>query len=122
VRWQLGVNGVDGQASDAVLIVSELVTNSVLHAHVGVDQALWLELTTFGDHLRIAVTDPGSPLEPRILPSDPAAPGGLGLRLVDRLSSAWGVEHGAAGTTRVWCDVPFQPPPAALSTTAPQGD
>ena len=95
------------RASDAVLIVSELVTNSVMHAQVGADQAILLELTTLGDHLRIAVIDPGSSLEPRVLPADPDAPGGFGLRLVHHMSSAWGVVRDAAGTTRVWCDVPL---------------
>jgi anti-sigma regulatory factor (Ser/Thr protein kinase) len=94
-------------ASDAALIVSELVTNSVLHADIDTHQTLSLELTTLNDHLRIAVIDPGSPLLPRLLPLDPARPGGLGLRLVDQLSSAWGVERDADGTTRVWCDLPL---------------
>lgn len=95
------------RASDAVVIVSELVTNSVMHAQVGADQAILLELTTLGDHLRIAVVDPGSPLEPRILPADPDRPGGFGLRIVHHMSSAWGVIRDAAGTTRVWCDLPL---------------
>jgi hypothetical protein len=81
------------------------VTNSVLHAGVGVRQTLFLELTTFAEHLRIAVINAGSELEPRILPPDPAAPGGFGLRLVDELSSAWGVARDTAGMTRVWCDL-----------------
>jgi anti-sigma regulatory factor (Ser/Thr protein kinase) len=101
------------RASDAVLIVSELVTNCVCHANVGIDQTIFLELTTLGDHLRIAVTDPGSEFEPRLLPADPLAPGGLGLRVVDHLSSAWGVRRDAAGATRVWCDLPLAGAPPA---------
>jgi anti-sigma regulatory factor (Ser/Thr protein kinase) len=93
--------------SDAVLVVSELVTNSVLHADIDNDQMLSLELTTLDDHVRIAVIDPGSPLLPRLLPLDSGRPGGLGLRLVDQLSSAWGVERDPDGTTRVWCDLPL---------------
>lgn len=93
-------------SSDAVLIVSELVTNSVVHAGIDAHQTLSLELTTLDDHVRIAVIDGGSALRPRLLARDPGRPGGLGLRLVDQLSSAWGVERSAAGTTRVWCDVP----------------
>lgn len=89
---------------DAALIATELVTNSVLHAGVGVEQSLFLELTTFADHVRIAVVDPGSELEP-LLPRGPAASSGFGLRLVDELSSAWGVARDASGMTRVWCDL-----------------
>ena len=77
-------------AQDAALIVSELVTNSVLHADVGQEQALTLELTTLGDRIRLAVTDAGSSLKPRMLPKNRATPGGFGLRLVNDMSCAWG--------------------------------
>lgn len=95
------------RASDAVLVVSELVTNSVLHADVDARQALSLELTRSDHHLRIAVTDTGSALGPRLLPADPDRPGGLGLRMVDQLSVAWGVDREPAGVTRVWCELPL---------------
>ena len=96
------------RAADAALIVSELVTNSVLHAHVGIDEVLGLEVAVLGDHLRISVIDSGSELEPRIRARDPEAlSGGYGLRLVDTLSSAWGVARGPAGTTCVWCELPL---------------
>jgi anti-sigma regulatory factor (Ser/Thr protein kinase) len=107
VLSQLDGNVSELRASDAALIVSELVANSVLHANVGIDQALCLALTPFDDHLRIAVIDPGSQLEPRLLPADPTAAGGMGLRLVDQLCSAWGVTRDAAGITCVWCDLPL---------------
>jgi anti-sigma regulatory factor (Ser/Thr protein kinase) len=89
------------------VIVSELVTNSVVHANVGHDQSLCVQLTPLGDRLRIAVTDPGSESEPRLLPQDPAAPGGFGLRVVDQVSAAWGIVREISGATRVWCDVPL---------------
>jgi len=104
---QLDAGVSSSRAADAALIVSELVTNSVLHAQVGADRAILLELTAFGDRLRIAVVDPGSHIEPRILPADPDVPGGFGLRLVHHMSSAWGVVREAAGPTRVWCDLPL---------------
>jgi anti-sigma regulatory factor (Ser/Thr protein kinase) len=96
-------------ASDAALIISELVTNSVLHANVGLHDVMILELTRLGDGIQIAVTDPGSHLEPRILPIDPATPGGFGLRLVDAMSSDWGVVREESGAIRVWCDLPLNP-------------
>jgi serine/threonine-protein kinase RsbW len=107
VHSQLASELFGSQASDAALIVSELVTNSVLHANIGPDQALLLELTKVSDHLRIAVIDAGSQLEPRLLTEAPTTPHGFGLRLVDQLSSAWGVVRDAAGTTCVWCDLPL---------------
>ena len=94
-------------AFDAVLIASELVTNSVLHANVDTRGTLSLDLATLGDHLRIAVTDAGSLRRPRLLPARPGRPGGMGLRMVDQLSSAWGVERDAVGATCVWCDLPL---------------
>jgi anti-sigma regulatory factor (Ser/Thr protein kinase) len=93
------------RASDVALIVSELVTNSVVHAHVGPGQHLFLDTARVGDHLRIAVVDPGCELEPRMRPLDHGTPGGLGLRLVDQISSAWGVCRADDGATRVWCEL-----------------
>ena len=105
---QIDGDGWNVPRSDVALIVSELVTNGVVHANVGTDQALCLELTPRGDQLRIAVTDPGSELEPGLLPSNPAAPGGFGLRVVAKMCLAWGVVRDASGATRVWCDVPLE--------------
>jgi anti-sigma regulatory factor (Ser/Thr protein kinase) len=94
-------------ASDVALVISELVTNSVRHAHVGPDQTLTVECAALPGRLRIAVTDPGSLLEPRLSSPDHSAAGGYGLRVVEMLSSAWGVIRGPAGTTSVWCELPF---------------
>jgi two-component sensor histidine kinase len=115
-RLDAGVS--TSRAADAALIVSELVTNSVLHAEVGADRAILLELTALGDRLRIAVIDPGSHLEPRILPANPDVPGGFGLRLVHHMSSAWGVIREAAGPTRVWCELPLDRVRAVTGTAA----
>jgi anti-sigma regulatory factor (Ser/Thr protein kinase) len=92
-------------APDVALIVSELVTNSVLHANVGAGGTLTVELIRLDDRVRINVIDPGSPLEPRLLPPDPERLGGIGLRVVDELSEAWGVARNGIAGTRVWCDV-----------------
>jgi Histidine kinase-like ATPase domain len=97
-RWsalsQLAGHIPAATASDAALLVGELVTNSVVHANVGPHRALTMEVTTLDDRLRIAVTDPGSRLRPCVLPPDPETPGGLGLLLVT--SSA---RHGESGRT-----------------------
>jgi anti-sigma regulatory factor (Ser/Thr protein kinase) len=92
-------------ASDVALVVSELVTNSVLHANVGPRLMLAVELVMLDDRLRISVIDPGSRLEPRILPPDRERVGGNGLLLVDELSEDWGVARDRMGGTRVWCDI-----------------
>lgn len=96
-------------ALDAALIVSELVTNSVLHADVGQEQALTLELATLTDRIRVSVTDAGSSRKPRMLPENRTTPGGFGLRLVNDMACAWGVERDGSGRTRVWCELPLGP-------------
>ena len=91
-------------AKDAALLVSELVTNSVVHANIGPRRALSVEVTRLADRLRIAVTDPGSRLKPSLVPPDPETPGGVGLLLVDELCETWGIWQDL-GPTCVWCEL-----------------
>jgi anti-sigma regulatory factor (Ser/Thr protein kinase) len=102
---QLGSHIAQTTASKAASVISELVTNSVIHAKVGPRRTLTLELTTFDDRLRISVIDPGSRLEPRLLPPDRERVGGAGLLLVNELSEAWGVARDGRRGTRVWGDI-----------------
>jgi anti-sigma regulatory factor (Ser/Thr protein kinase) len=90
---------------DAVLLVGELVTNSVLHAATGAAHEIVLELIIGLDDVRIAVTDAGSPTIPMIQPLDPARPGGRGLFLVDTLSDRWGMTREGTRETRVWFEM-----------------
>jgi anti-sigma regulatory factor (Ser/Thr protein kinase) len=99
------------RASDAVLIVSELVANSVVHAGVGDHEAVLVELTRLDDRVRLSVTDRGAQQEPHIPAPDPEMLHGFGLRLVDQLSLAWGVVRDGAGITQVWCDLPLDGAP-----------
>jgi anti-sigma regulatory factor (Ser/Thr protein kinase) len=98
-------------AAELALIISELVTNSVRHANVGPHETLTVQCATLPDRLRVTVTDPGSQLEPHLRSPDHLAPGGYGLRVVEALSSAWGVVRSPAGTTSVWCELPFDTSP-----------
>jgi anti-sigma regulatory factor (Ser/Thr protein kinase) len=83
---------------DASLCVSELVTNAVLHADMGPDDELELDVEISEDALHVAVTDLGSGFDP-VTPT-PGDESGFGLYIVDRLSDRWGVERGER--TRVW--------------------
>jgi anti-sigma regulatory factor (Ser/Thr protein kinase) len=105
VLSQLASDISQSTAPDVGLLVSELVTNSVLHANVGPRLTLTAEVVVADDRLRISVIDPGSRLEPRILPPDPERVGGIGLILVNELSEAWGVARDGTGGTGVWCDI-----------------
>jgi anti-sigma regulatory factor (Ser/Thr protein kinase) len=92
---------------DVAVIVSELVTNSVVHARADSSQLLTISVAKLRDRLRIAVTDNGAETVPHLREADDDAPGGLGLRIIDRLCLGWGVIRSGAGTTEVWCEVPL---------------
>lgn len=92
--------------ADVALIVSELVTNSVVHAHADSSQLLTLSLARGKDRLRIAVIDHGSETVPHLRQRNDDTQGGEGLRLIDLLCLSWGVIRDGTGTTEVWCDVP----------------
>ncbi|MEU9305367.1 ATP-binding protein [Streptomyces sp. NPDC048269] len=86
-------------AEDALLLVSELLTNASLHA--GGCHELVL---TAGEALRIEVYD-GTSAPPRRHPAPQrGVPGGHGLYIVERLSDRWGArthEHGKV----VWAEI-----------------
>jgi anti-sigma regulatory factor (Ser/Thr protein kinase) len=90
---------------DAVLLVGELVTNSVLHAAAGAAHEIVLELIIGLDDVRVVVTDGGSTTVPMIRPLDPQRPGGRGLFLVDTLSDRWGMTRVGTRETRVWFEM-----------------
>jgi anti-sigma regulatory factor (Ser/Thr protein kinase) len=91
----------DPVVDDAALLVSEVIANSVQHA--GLDPSDEIEVRIRGTRsmLHVDVTDPGPGFQPDARPTE--SDGGWGLRLVDRLSTRWGVENGE--TTRVWFDL-----------------
>ena len=86
-----------------VLLVSELVTNAILHAGPPVT----LRANADGGRLRVEVHD-GAPQPPVVKsPGDPGGPPperGRGLFLVASLADRWGWEGRATGKT-VWFEV-----------------
>jgi anti-sigma regulatory factor (Ser/Thr protein kinase) len=80
-------------------VVTELVTNAVVHAHEPIALHLWVRR----DGVRIGVSD-GSTAEAVLLPDDPSAPAGRGLRLVARLTSDWGSDVHDRGKI-TWAEV-----------------
>lgn len=95
--WQLALSGPD-IIDRAELLADELVTNAVLHART----SLRLRLELRGDLLHIGVHD-ASPRLLRLVPADPDAESGRGLRLVEQLATAWGVHPGRDEGKVVWC-------------------
>ena len=82
----------------ATLLVSELVTNSIVHAASAVE--LEVEVGADGATVRVRDADTG-PLVMRAGGGSELDEGGRGLLLVDRLADAWGTEH-HAGRKTVW--------------------
>lgn len=99
---------------DASLCVSELVTNAVIHADVGAEAELELEVSVSEQTLRVSVTDPGRGFEPGDLSIGDES--GWGLYIVDRLSDRWGVER--SDRTKVWFELALgaQIDPLAIAT------
>ena len=92
---------LDAETVDyAKVVVSELVTNAVIHANTAVTVGLTL-LPEGG--ARIEVGDASSwPPTPRAATYD--APSGRGLLLVDALAKEWGVIPSQEGKT-VWAEL-----------------
>jgi anti-sigma regulatory factor (Ser/Thr protein kinase) len=85
--------------ADAVLLVSELVTNALLHAR----SAPSVELTHDGGRVRVDVVDE-SPTIPRRRRYASDAVTGRGIALVETLASRWGSEREGSGK-RVWFEL-----------------
>src|SRR3954454_19497552 len=82
------------------LLVTELTTNSVIHAH----STIRLTVEPCDDHVRVEVRDDDpSPLESPVQPNADAT-SGRGLWLVAALATAWGVNRNERGKT-VWFEV-----------------
>jgi anti-sigma regulatory factor (Ser/Thr protein kinase) len=78
-------------AFDVRLLVSELVTNSVKHAHVSEDDSIYLDVRMDGPIVRIEVRDSGPGFEPPAISPPEDADEGWGLFLVEQLADEWGV-------------------------------
>lgn len=90
-------DGLDRDRLDtAVLLISELVTNAVLHGTGEIRLTIHIQ----GDDARFSVRDEGGGT-PVVRP-DPGPDGGWGLRLVGELASRWGVLQ---GRTQVWFEL-----------------
>lgn len=84
---------------DTVLVVDELVTNAVVHAATPIVVAL--EFGPGGCECSVMDRCAAGPM-PRLV--ERADGSGRGLRLVEAVSSEWGVERSSIGT-RVWAAI-----------------
>jgi anti-sigma regulatory factor (Ser/Thr protein kinase) len=84
------------------LLVSELVTNAVVHAEEPRQPVIALSARREGEMLFVSVADAGTGLPPRHRSPD-VSRGGFGLDLVDRAAHRWGVE--VEQGHRVWFEI-----------------
>ena len=96
------------------LLVTELVANCVVHGGAHGDIELRAEIDPARRLIRAQVTGAAGVSRPRIRSVQARSGGGYGLRLVEALSSRWGVRD-VGGRTRVWFDLPVGPPAAGAS-------
>ena len=108
VRGTLRSWGLDSVGDVTVLLVSELVTNSLRYASGPIGVRLVRRKPASGDlaagdALLVEVSDP-LPDPPRAKVAQPDDEGGRGLHLVAVSAQRWGTRHGKSGKT-VWFEL-----------------
>ena len=87
-----------------VLLISEVVSNAVLHSGGPADAPITLTAMVTQDVFHVSVTDAGDGFTPG--ERDPArVEGGYGLFLLEKAASRWGVE--VTSPTTVWFELPL---------------
>jgi anti-sigma regulatory factor (Ser/Thr protein kinase) len=75
----------------AILLVSEIFSNSILHSRSGdPGETVTVAVRTGDGIVRVEVSDRAGPGTPELRPADRDAEGGRGLHLVARLAARWG--------------------------------
>jgi anti-sigma regulatory factor (Ser/Thr protein kinase) len=123
VKEALSFWGLDEMAADAELIMSELLTNAVIHSAaieaggggLGGLALVAPQVRIEGSSLFVEVWD-GTSKMPGQRASDDEDEGGRGLLLVDKLSEQWGASPGALGGKVVYGTLPLKAPtPVSLT-------
>ena len=107
VREELSGRIPDEVIPDVVLLVTELVANGVRHGGAGADTELHLLLESRPPALHVEVINPDHEGAVGQRTPDLEGGGGLGLHIVERLASRWGVRHDPR--TAVWFELDCEP-------------
>ncbi|KPI20523.1 serine phosphatase [Actinobacteria bacterium OK006] len=102
LREWLSAWNLEALDDEAQLLLSEIVTNALVHADSDVD----LRIRRYPDYLRVEVRD--SDPHPAInvgSPGEDQAEGGRGMMIVSALASTWGNSPSGRGKT-VWFELP----------------
>ncbi|MFI6940480.1 ATP-binding protein [Streptomyces sp. NPDC050418] len=127
-RWARSRLAVCGIAADEpvaetlVLLISELVTNAVVHT--GCPAVLRMLLPGVPDPsgtVRVEVDDSSS-CAPQPRAADGDDTNGRGLALVDGLADRWGWQTESTGGKRIWCEVDRGSVPLASGPVSPAYD
>lgn len=87
------------------LLVTEVVTNAVLHAGMSEGDPVALAVRVSPSRVRVEVTDPGPGFAPdRVAPPELLSTGRRGLVLLEELSDRWGVKRDGEGNL-VWFEL-----------------
>ncbi|MBC9716403.1 ATP-binding protein [Streptomyces sp. TRM66268-LWL] len=110
-RWarsRLAVCGIEADepvAETLVLLISELVTNAVVHTGCpAVLRMLLPDVPAPSGTVRVEVDDSSS-RAPQPRDADGDDTNGRGLALVDGLADRWGWQEESTGGKRIWCEV-----------------
>jgi anti-sigma regulatory factor (Ser/Thr protein kinase) len=92
-------------AADAALVMTELLSNAILHARPLPESLVRVAWELSPPSLEVMVSDGGSTTRPHAARPSLSAIGGRGLSIVEQLCSSWGVRADERGTT-VWAVLP----------------
>jgi len=92
---------------DVLLLVSELVSNAVLHAGAGPERPIQVQVLRGPRWVVVTVADEGPGFNWQPTPHAGNEFGGWGLFLVDQIADRWGAECTAAGS-RVWFEIEYE--------------
>jgi hypothetical protein len=90
---------LDHYTEDAMIVISELATNAVLHARTD----FTVSVVSQGGALRVSVSDSSSDVPVRANPT-PTTVTGRGLLLIDAIARCWGIDVGSGGKS-VWAEL-----------------
>ncbi|GAC1435139.1 MAG: hypothetical protein NVSMB51_03930 [Solirubrobacteraceae bacterium] len=107
VRDELGGRVPDATLDDVLLVVSELVTNALVHGQGMIELRVELD----GQSVKGEVIDEGGGFEREMRVEGVQEVGGHGLAIVGQVAANWGVHE---GTTHVWFELPLGGAPDAL--------